>query len=68
MSQILEQGGGSMFGVWYERTLTRNVTDQIPAFDEVWFFALQPDNTLISPLLKLLVFIEALLRLLRQKR
>lgn len=51
--------------VWCELTFPRHVTDQIPGLDEVWLFALQPDDTLIGLFLKLLIFIEALLRLLR---
>lgn len=50
------------------RTFPRHVTDQIPSLDEVRLFALQPDDALIRSLLKLLVFIEALLRLLGVKR
>lgn len=64
-SQPLQENPKASVGVWCELTFPRHVTDQIPGLDEVWLFALQPDDTLIGLLLKLLVFIEALLRLLR---
>lgn len=45
-------------------TFARNITDEVPSFNEVGLFALQLDNALIRSLLKLLILVKALLRLL----
>ncbi len=49
-------------------TFTGNITDEVPAFDEVRLFALQLDDTLIRSLLKVLLLIKTLLRLLVERR
>lgn len=45
-----------------------DVTDHVPGFDEICLFALQPDDALIRPFLKVLVFVKAFLRLLEDRR
>lgn len=50
------------------RTLAGNITDEVPAFNEVGLFALQPDDALVRPLLEVLLLVEALLRLLAEGR
>ena len=50
------------------RTFAGNITDEVPAFNEVGLFALQLDDALIRPLLEVLVLVEALLRLLVEGR
>lgn len=45
-------------------TFAGNITDEFPAFNEIWLFALQSDNTLIRSLLKILLLVKTLLRLL----
>lgn len=50
--------------VWHTRTFSGDVTDEVPAFNEVWLLALKFDHTLIRSLLELLVLIEPFLGLL----
>lgn len=45
-------------------TFAGNITDEVPAFDEIRLFALQFDDGLIRSLLKVLLLVETLLRLL----
>lgn len=52
-------------GVWL--TFAGHITDQVPTLDEVGFFALQPNDALIRPLLEGLVLIKALLGLLQDR-
>lgn len=49
-------------------TSAGNITDEVPALDEVGLFALQPDDALIRALLKVLLLVKTLLRLLREKQ
>lgn len=51
----------SCSGSPHSLTSAGDVADEVPGFDEVGFFALQPDDTLIRSLLKVLLLIEALL-------
>lgn len=45
-------------------TFTGNVTDEVPAFDDIRLSALQFDNALVRSLLKVLLLVKTLLRLL----
>lgn len=49
-------------------TSAGNITDEVPALDEVGLFALQPDDALIRSLLELLLLVKTFLRLLREKQ
>lgn len=46
------------------QTSPGDVADEVPPFNEVGLFALQPDDALIRAFLKVLVLVEALLGLL----
>lgn len=51
-----------------EVTSPGNVADHVPGFDEVRFFALQSDDAPVRSFLKVLVLVEALLRLLEDQK